>query len=124
MVILVLLCFCDICFIQKVLKISNDKLISHYLSNYFDLTAVGSRLARGTSHMWDKPGSACGCVRCFSPGYSGFRTTYRLIRLDMSEKLERDVKLNQKKKKKKKKKFWSHVLKPSISLLVKTVYKI
>ena len=47
---------------------------------------VGSRLARGMSHMWDKPSSACGCVRWFFPGYSGFRPTYRLIRLDMSEK--------------------------------------
>ena len=47
---------------------------------------MGSRLARDTSHKWDKPSSACGCVGWFFPGYSGFRPTYRLIRLDMSEK--------------------------------------
>ena len=65
---------------------------------------MGSRLARGTSHMWDKPSSACGCVRWFFPGYSGFRPTYRLIRLDMSEKAWKGRKTESKKKKKKKKK--------------------
>ena len=34
-----------------------------------------------TSHMSDKPSSACGCVRWFSQG----NPTYRLVRLDMSE---------------------------------------
>ena len=34
-----------------------------------------------TSHMSDKPSSACGCVRWFSQG----NPTYWLVRLDISE---------------------------------------
>ena len=57
--------------------------------------------------MCDKPSSACGCVSSFFSGYSRFRPTYRLILLDMSKKLERDVKLNIKKTRVKKMNFSS-----------------
>ena len=38
-----------------------------------------------TGHKWDKSSSTCGCVRWFFPGYSRFRPTFWLARLDMSE---------------------------------------
>ena len=55
------------------------------------------------SQKWDKSSSTCGCIRWFSPGYSRFRPTFWLARLDMSEIILKGT-LNWKKKKKKKKK--------------------
>ena len=55
-----------------------------------------------TGHKWDKSSSTCGCVRWFFPGYSRFRPTFWLARLDMSEIILKGT-LNWTKKKKKKK---------------------
>ena len=58
-----------------------------------------------TGHKWDKSSSTCGCVRWFFPGYSRFRPTFWLARLDMSEIILQGTLNWTKKKKKKKKKF-------------------
>ena len=50
-------------------------------------------------HKWDKSSSTCGCVRWFFPGYSRFRPTFWLARLDMSEIILKGT-LNWTKKKK------------------------
>ena len=62
------------------------------------VTGVGSSPTRITSETSQV--LLAGCVRWFFPGYSRFRPTFWLARLNMSEiNLERDVKLNKKKKK-------------------------
>ena len=55
-----------------------------------------------TGHKWDKSSSTCGCVRWFFPGYSRFRPTFWLARLDMSEIILKGTSNWIKKKKKKK----------------------
>ena len=52
-----------------------------------------------TGHKWDKSSSTCACVRWFFPGYSRFRPTFWLARLDMSEIILKGT-LNWTKKKK------------------------
>ena len=54
-----------------------------------------------TGQKWDKSSSTCGCVRWFFPGYSRFRPTFWLARLDMSEIILKGT-LNWTKKKQKK----------------------
>ena len=63
-----------------------------------------------TGYMWDKSSSTCGCVRWFFPGYSRFRPTYWLDRLDTSEIILKGT-LNwiQKKKKKSYPSFWMNL---------------
>ena len=65
-----------------------------------------------TGHKWDKSSSTCGCVRWFFPGYSRFRPTFWLARLDMSEIILKGT-LNWTKTKKK---FFYFILKPSTVL--------
>ena len=66
----------------RVVKVADFSALDHsIISPMLVRASHGARI-----HMRDKPCSACGCVRWFFPGYSGFRPTYRLIRLDMSEK--------------------------------------
>ena len=61
----------------RVVKVADFSALDH---------SIISPLLVGRIHMWDEPTSACGCVRWFFNGYSGFRPTFCLIRLGMSEK--------------------------------------
>ena len=66
----------------RVVKVADFSALDHLIiSPMWVRASHGARI-----YMRDKPCSACGCVRWYFPGYSGFRPTYRLIRLDMSEK--------------------------------------
>ena len=67
----------------RVVKVADFSALDHsIISPLLVRASHGTEFACGTSQVR----SDCGCVRWFFPGYSGFRPTFCLIRLDMSEK--------------------------------------
>ena len=66
----------------RVVKVADFSALNHsIISPLWERTSLGARVTCGTSQVLLAVVSGV-----FFPGYSGFRPTYRLVRLDMSEK--------------------------------------
>ena len=66
----------------RVVKVADFSALNHsIISPLWVRASLGARVTCGTSQVL-----LAGVSGGFFPGYSGFRPTYRLIRLDMSEK--------------------------------------